>query len=867
MAVSNSRNSLEDLILTGVEYVGEELGRGAYGLVYSVKYGGCLCAAKEIHQIFLQGIASQEKACIVKSFVDECRRCSSLVHPKIVRFFGVFYPRGHSDIPAMVMEKMDTSLTSYLKKPPSQVPLMIKATILLDVGRGLCYLHSQKPPIIHRDLSPNNILLKFITKSTKGDYILIAKIADLGVAKVVKFDNKSMHSKFTKIPGTMDFMPPESMADDPVYGTPMDVFSYGGIMLFVATHEWPTPSELAKIDSKTKTLVAFTEVERRRQYFEKFTEEMKALKPLVESLLSNDPTERPSMEEANKQIEQWNKYEPKLKEPVVKITASKKSATDVAKKSPKEGNSYTTHPWYVGRLSRSKAETRLKNLYDGVYLIRVDDCKKGDYAICIRWKQKAHHIPIAVSQKTKYSISDSREFVTIYDLVEYYQNNSLSLPHLDTVLKYAYYMVCSPPKTSLQLPWPVFCKGSLKLRSTQTDVMLSSSQIQDSSDTKFKRVSEMFEDFQSSSDDHCIVKLRDDVPPEDMLYNGVPLEDQPWYHGDISRTDAIPLLKKDGDYLVRFSNQQRQHVLTVMGEGVIRNCLFKEESINQEQEVSFLGGPVFQSISELLTHYTENQIPLGDHSFYLREAISKPLADHYKWLINHGNLILDNDEPLSQELSSIIYSATQKNSGKHVLVKTGDFVYLSDEQRFLSEIKLLQQFSHPNIVKMLEMSIDTEPMYMVLEMMSGGGFLSFLCTHGIHQTQYQLTKYSLDVALGMEYLASQNCLHRNLTARSCLVGNNNEVLKISDFSMCIQTEKGIYIDSDVVSRTPVRWTAPEDVIQHIQQGYRMKAPELIPKVLYDEVMCQCWYHLPKQRPTFTDIVTKINSNLKKIPKT
>ena len=61
----------------------------------------------------------------------------------------------------------------------------------------------------------------------------------------------------------------------------------------------------------------------------------------------------------------------------------------------------------------------------------------------------------------------------------------------------------------------------------------------------------------------------------------MPLEDQPWYHGDISRTDAIPLLKKDGDYLVRFSNQQRQHVLTVMGEGVIRNCLFKEESINQ----------------------------------------------------------------------------------------------------------------------------------------------------------------------------------------------------------------------------------------------------------------------------------------------
>jgi len=309
MAVSSSRNNLADLTLTGVEYVGQELGRGAYGLVYSVKYRGCLCAAKEIHQVFLHGVTVQEKDCIVKSFVDECRLCSSLVHPKIVRFFGVFYPRGQSDFPVMVMEMMDTSLTSYLKKPPSQVHLMSKATILLDVGRGLCYLHSLKPPIIHCDLSPNNILLKYtgITNSTNRDDSLIAKIADLGVAKVIKFENKRMQNKLTKMPGTVDFMPPESMAADPVYGTPMDVFSYGGIMLFMATHEWPTPSEQAKMDERSKTLIVYTEVERRRQYFERFSGEMKMLEPLVESLLSNDPAERPSMEQAYWQIEQWNK--------------------------------------------------------------------------------------------------------------------------------------------------------------------------------------------------------------------------------------------------------------------------------------------------------------------------------------------------------------------------------------------------------------------------------------------------------------------------------------------------------------------------------------------------------------------------------
>ena len=119
----------------------------------------------------------------------------------------------------------------------------------------------------------------------------------------------------------------------------------------------------------------------------------------------------------------------------------------------------------------------------------------------------------------------------------------------------------------------------------------------------------------------------------------------------------------------------------------------------------------------------------------------------------------------------------------------------------------MEQFNHPNIVKLL--SVCTEPMYFVLELMSGGDFLSFLRKHGTYQTRYQLTKYSLDAALGMEYLASQSCLHRNLTARSCLVGNNNEVLKISDFSMCIQSEKGIFIQTDEITQTPIRWTAPE----------------------------------------------------------
>ena len=75
----------------------------------------------------------------------------------------------------MVMELMDSSSTSLIRNKPN-LDMMLKNSILLDVTCGLGYLHGQKPPVIHRDLSPNNIML-----SSE----LVAKIADLGVAKAI----------------------------------------------------------------------------------------------------------------------------------------------------------------------------------------------------------------------------------------------------------------------------------------------------------------------------------------------------------------------------------------------------------------------------------------------------------------------------------------------------------------------------------------------------------------------------------------------------------------------------------------------------------------------------------------------------------
>ena len=268
--------SFEWLALTGVEPLNRELGRGSYGRVFAVKYCGMTCAAKEVHSDLMQGQR------IVDMFLRECDHCSRLRHPNIVQFLGVYYPEGATmRVPVMVMEMMAGNLTSLLENQQN-IPVHQKFSIINDVALGLFFLHSQNPPVIHRDLSSNNILLT--------DHN-VAKIGDLGVAKVVQAGGKR-----TTAPGTIDFMPPEALySGNSGYDTSLDIFSFAVIILHTFTQQWPSPSKPIFFDPKTRKRVALSEVERRSKYLDLMTEEGEALKPLIEECLDEDSTVRPSM--------------------------------------------------------------------------------------------------------------------------------------------------------------------------------------------------------------------------------------------------------------------------------------------------------------------------------------------------------------------------------------------------------------------------------------------------------------------------------------------------------------------------------------------------------------------------------------------
>ena len=173
---------------------------------------------------------------------------SQLRHPHIVQFLGVCYLPG-SPIPALLMEKLLTSLDNLLETSPN-IPLDVKLYLLMGTGRGVVYLHSHTPPIAHRDLTARNILI---------DSGLTAKIADLGVARMVNIRPGQLAVTMTAGPGNNLYMPPETVQEEGAtrYNTSIDIFSFGVVSLFTLTQTFPKDLKPATyLDQTTRRLVA-----------------------------------------------------------------------------------------------------------------------------------------------------------------------------------------------------------------------------------------------------------------------------------------------------------------------------------------------------------------------------------------------------------------------------------------------------------------------------------------------------------------------------------------------------------------------------------------------------------------------------------
>ena len=277
---------LSSFVVPNVRPTGRELGKGAYGSVEEVEIPGAVCAAKKIHTEFLNIGSREDISHMIYKFASECRLMSTLRHPHIVQFLGVCYLPG-ARLPSLVMERLDTNLHDLLETTPN-LPLAVKNSILLDTARGLLYLHSQSPPIIHRDLTARNVLL---------NSAMVAKIADLGVARIVNLQPDQL-ATMTQGPGNIVYMPPEAMGEHTQYNTSLDIFSFGNVALFTLTQEFIGPKlKAATYTDDVGKINARSEIERREYGFRAIYHDLgkeNALAQLTRDCLQNHPAGRPN---------------------------------------------------------------------------------------------------------------------------------------------------------------------------------------------------------------------------------------------------------------------------------------------------------------------------------------------------------------------------------------------------------------------------------------------------------------------------------------------------------------------------------------------------------------------------------------------
>ena len=172
-----------------------------------------------------------------------------------------------------------------------------------------------------------------------------------------------------------------------------------------------------------------------------------------------------------------------------------------------------------------------------------------------------------------------------------------------------------------------------------------------------------------------------------------------------------------------------------------------------------------------------------------------------RWSLQHGDIIIG--KKLGKGAFGDVFDAEFK--GQKVAVKSCRSTDVPDKEKFLQEAEILKQYNHPNIVRLIGIACDQEPVLIVMELMPGGSLLEYLRKRAGNTSNGKLLHMSIDACSGMEYLESKGCIHRDLAARNCLVGEN-DIVKISDFGM--SREEDVYF-SRGPRQVPIKWSAPE----------------------------------------------------------
>ncbi|XP_074586518.1 leucine-rich repeat receptor protein kinase MSP1-like [Curcuma longa] len=199
------------------------IGDGSFGFVYKARLSsGATVAVKRL---------SKDAAHGVREFKAEMDTLGRIRHPNLVRMLG-FCVAGHDRV--LVYEYVKHgSLDQWLHEDddegrPRSLPWRTRLGIVRGVAAGLTFLHDGcQPAVIHRDIKASNVLL---------DEGFEARITDFGLARLMEAPRTHVS---TQVAGTMGYMAPEYWEGATTATVKGDVYSFGILMLEVATRRRP----------------------------------------------------------------------------------------------------------------------------------------------------------------------------------------------------------------------------------------------------------------------------------------------------------------------------------------------------------------------------------------------------------------------------------------------------------------------------------------------------------------------------------------------------------------------------------------------------------------------------------------------------
>ncbi|KZS88351.1 kinase-like protein [Sistotremastrum niveocremeum HHB9708] len=224
--------------------------------------------------------------------IKELKLLGQFNHPNIVRFLGVSIPENTKETPVMIISELCSNgdLFDYIRQtePP---PLHKVLNIMLDIARGLEYLHLCKPSVIHRDCKSSNILI-----TSKG----VAKIADFGLAKV----KQSTRSMVRSLVGTVNWQAPELWSPHPKYNHKVDVFSCACV--FWEMLQWHNPQKKFPWEGMNEhAIYDIVGAKKQRPPMNGLRKLWSpAIVDLIERMWAQDHQDRPTMTEVVKELEE-----------------------------------------------------------------------------------------------------------------------------------------------------------------------------------------------------------------------------------------------------------------------------------------------------------------------------------------------------------------------------------------------------------------------------------------------------------------------------------------------------------------------------------------------------------------------------------